>query len=272
MAMATENERDEKRAERPHWHLHSINHRKRPDGMRRLLIHRSWHVYRERDVFSAELAVPGRVGLRLLLNDDDPIEGNIGLGLFTLYWHLGWWAHSLPICQWMRHRYRYDAREIEVCWNGEAVALFWSLWMRPNEWRRGESKWRRGSFHPVDLLFGKQRYHKNILSEPASVTITIPGDPTQYPATVALEHPVWTRSRWPWWPLRREHYTADIEISAGIPIPGKGENSWDIDDNAVYGLSTPATTVDEAIAAVVASVECSRTRYGWPGWTPTKHA
>lgn len=257
-----------KLAERPHWHMHSINHRK--DGGRRKWIHRSWHVYREHDVASAELAVPGGFSLRLVLNDDNPIEGNIGLGLFTLYWHLGWWARSLPLCQWMARRYRYDAREIEVYWNGEAVALFWSLWMRPHEWRRGEAKWRRGSFHPVDLLFGKQRYHKNILTEATPITITIPGDPAPYPATVALEHPVWTRSRWPWWPLRREHYTADIEIPAGIPIPGKGENSWDIDDDAVYGMSTPATTIDEAVAAVVASVERDRKRHGWPGWTPRR--
>lgn len=260
------------RDERARWHWHSVNYeRDRDTARRRHWLHRAWFLFdnASHEVVSFELSSPGSLSFRFVLNDDEPIAGHIGLILFTLYWSLGWWAHQLALCKWAHQRYGYTGRELWLYWNTEAHGFSWHLWMRPHEWRRSDAKWRRGSFYPLDFVFGRQRYVNEVLSKHEEVPVTIPGDPTTYYATIALERPVWTRPRWPWWPLKVTHRTADIELLYPIPLPGKGENPWDCGDDATFSMSTAATTVDEAIAKLVASVERDRKRHGGAHWKPS---
>lgn len=67
------------------------------------------------------------------------------------------------------------------------------------------------------------------------------------------------------------HYPGDGEQGGKpIPVPGKGENSWDCDDDAIHSSHGPHSTVHQAVAALVASVYRDRTRYGsGPEWQPT---
>jgi hypothetical protein len=61
-----------------------------------------------------------------------------------------------------------------------------------------------------------------------------------------------------------------VDIPGGIGMPGKGENDYDIDDDAVYGLSSSESTIEGAIGKVVASVLGTRMkRSGHHGWTVT---
>jgi hypothetical protein len=53
-----------------------------------------------------------------------------------------------------------------------------------------------------------------------------------------------------------------------IPHPGKGENSYDCEDDATYSLTTEARNEAEAIGAMVATVMRSRQKYGGLNWQP----
>lgn len=88
-----------------------------------------------------------------------------------------------------------------------------------------------------------------------------------YPATVILTTDTWKRPRWHW-PLVVER--AEVDVPGGVPIPGKGENSWDIDDDATFSLVTPASTVEEAVQKFYDTVNERRARYGGRNWTPEK--
>ena len=77
------------------------------------------------------------------------------------------------------------------------------------------------------------------------------------PVKIELYEARWKRKRWP---KARVVARADIELFDGIPIPGKGENGWDIEDDAIYGLVCKAATLEDAIAALRASYERSLNR------------
>lgn len=140
-------------------------------------------------------------------------------------------------------------------------ALWWDCWQTANEWHSGTPRWRHGNFRPVDFLFGKQDYVCETLSEH---DVLIPMPERAYKAHVKLTHATWTRKRWPHWPLTLRKRGADVEMLKGeqIPSPGKGENSWDCDDDATFGLSCPAHTLEDAVGETVKCVLKSRRRYG----------
>lgn len=57
--------------------------------------------------------------------------------------------------------------------------------------------------------------------------------------------------------------TTSIDIPSGIPVEGKGENSWDCGMDGTFGISAPGR-VSDAIGSLVASVMRDRSRYGGP--------
>lgn len=85
-----------------------------------------------------------------------------------------------------------------------------------------------------------------------------------YHLNIKLTHDTWRYSRWPWWPLNRMVPRAKISVEepGGIPVPGKGENSWDCGDDAIHGLCCSASDWYAAKEAVKQSVIRTRSRYG----------
>jgi hypothetical protein len=134
-------------------------------------------------------------------------------------------------------------------------ALWWDIWADQHEWRHDDPKWRQGSFHPGRLL-GK-RIWERVLVEAADVLIPMPEK--TYVGTAKIER---VRSRRRWWPFAPWTYAGDVQIPGGIPVPGKGEDSWDCGMDATYGLGCQATTIEEAVAAVVRRCLETRQRHG----------
>lgn len=61
----------------------------------------------------------------------------------------------------------------------------------------------------------------------------------------------------------------ELDLGSGIPIPGKGENSWDCGDDAICGVGyEPPMTLDQRITTLVADVLATRLRHGGPNWRP----
>lgn len=116
---------------------------------------------------------------------------------------------------------------------------------------------------PLDWIFGRKDC-VTTKGEPEPVIVPMPEG--NYPGMARQETRVWKRKRWPWPSMVRSGWWIDMQV--GVPTPGKGENSWDIDDDAIYG--TGGSTRAEAIANVTAAALRQRERYAGDGWTPDK--
>jgi hypothetical protein len=135
-------------------------------------------------------------------------------------------------------------------------------------WRRDSPWYRKGiRVDFLDLLLGRIRstdrhvpirgYLVDVRTGKADVMVPMPEG--SYRASVEI---VEVTCRRPRWPFPRRYMRARVDIPAGIPHAGKGENSWDCGDDATYGISCPASYVEEAVAKLVESVLCSRKEYG----------
>ena len=60
----------------------------------------------------------------------------------------------------------------------------------------------------------------------------------------------------------------EIEPNTSVPIPGKGENSWDLDDDAIHSGIYPTGIAQEAASSLAKSAMRTRKRYGGPNWVP----
>lgn len=196
--------------------------------------------------------------------DDGEWTAHLGLGpVFNVYAGIEHRAFRV----WKR-KPRYGTRELGFSFHDGS--LWWCLWMNIHEWHHKDAKWRRGHFDPLDFFFGRDKHSSRDL-ETVEAEITLPEG--AYPLRITFNEHTWTRKRWPtrthiW----RQSRGCNIEVlpQGGIPIPGKGENSWDLDDDAIFEMSCPATTVEEAVTRLRASVERDRQRHGGPGWLPEK--
>ena len=113
-----------------------------------------------------------------------------------------------------------------------------------------------------DVVLGAAVYKEEV-NETRQTTIPMPEG--SYPAVVKMTKATWTRPRSR--PVTMERAT--VEMLVPIPIPGKGENSWDCEDDALYSLTTPADSVNAARLAVMSSAMRDRMRRGGPMRWPT---
>lgn len=135
-------------------------------------------------------------------------------------------------------------------------ALWWTFLKFDWGWSNQMPKWMSGSFYVLDFIFGQTKYTKRDLT---FHEVMIPMPEGAYPATIQFEECTWKRPRLPW--NSSKGIYADIKMKIGIPHEGKGENSWDCGEDALFGMSRKASTVEEAIAATVQTALKDRRRY-----------
>ncbi len=113
------------------------------------------------------------------------------------------------------------------------------------------------------MLFGKEKYTSEVLSTSREIIEMPEGN---YHATVKESRCTWTRKR-----LLKPIIITRYEITPDIPIPepGKGENSWDIDDDATYSSTVQANSIDEALLKVADSVMKTRISRVGKNWRPS---
>ncbi len=117
----------------------------------------------------------------------------------------------------------------------------------------------RCSLDFVDLLLGRAKFLKREV-EATDAIVVLPE--RSYPVRVVLHEDTWKRSRWPW---AKRIMRATVESEKGIPShAGKGENAWDLDDDALFGMTMPAESIQEAVGHVAESILRDRERYGMP--------
>jgi hypothetical protein len=111
----------------------------------------------------------------------------------------------------------------------------------------------------VRWIFGKEMREKEVLE---TKPIAFEMDGRRYDGT-------WTLERWhserPFWPWEyRVSYASNIEVPHPPMFSGKGENSWDCGDDAIYGMGSRELTPAKAVGEYIKRVLEYRERYGMP--------
>jgi hypothetical protein len=202
-------------------------------------------------------------------------DGNDGLALWIAFGLLSFHLSIegiLPIrfVEWGRKKalrteylgYEYMAWPRTTGVNIHHSTIWFEIWNWQHGWDRNQPKWMSFNFCPIDFLLGDRQYSSQEIGVYRQ-SVLMPE--ATYPVTIKLCADRWKRPRWPW-PLIVKRAHIDCEI--GIPKPGKGENSWDCGEDATYGLTCPAASVEEAIEKLKSSVERDRERYGGKDWIP----
>lgn len=136
--------------------------------------------------------------------------------------------------------------------------IMWSICHTSDAWSSTTPRWRSGSWDFVSSLLGEPKHEHEVLSEHE---VDVPMPEGSYRWRVTLKKTTGGRKRWPFGaPIYR--FEAECLDGQAIGFPGKGENSWDCGDDALYSLSAPGRTLDEAVTKIVGAVLRSRLRHG----------
>lgn len=154
----------------------------------------------------------------------------------------------------------YDDRVTAVGVSAECVRF--EVWNREHHHSRNDPWWMYGYWSWERLLFGRSTVTTEVLREDVCA---IPLPEGTYPATYKV-----TRYVHSWQRFRPKKGRLSIEVTPEIPVPvpGKGENSWDCDDDGIWSQSSPGDSVTNAVAGFVESVTRTRLRHGGAGWVP----
>lgn len=169
------------------------------------------------------------------------------------------WAHAIH--SWISDRNKEQGRQFgpgrwEVFgFRIHDDSIWFDLWHDGDEWRSSDPKWKRFSLNVPDFILGSRKYTSEVVSEH---DVLIPMPEGAYPAHVKLTRDSWKRARWPR-PLVLRRY--DVELKIPIPFQGKGENSYDCGEDAIYSQHGCGEKLEDAIAGVVESVLRNRRRY-----------
>jgi hypothetical protein len=239
--------------ERIWWHWQNLN-----DDGRDLLHGRAWLHHGERTV-QVSWRVGRWNGLRAMLTrggEEEDYTLGLGFGWGNLWLILsGFRPYNALPRGWGRDTGFYLHEDhLVVSWNCNDSS--WSSETGPaHGWQK--------SWFLKDVFLGHAKYVEGE-GEPVPAVISMPE--ADYPCTVTIRTDEWRRPRWRTLRLTR----ADVDIPGGVPIPGKGENAWDCDEDAIFGQTAPATSVAEAVESVRQSAERRRLKYGGCDWKPTR--
>ncbi len=245
--------------EKLRWHAQDLNDAAVPKRGGMLRHGRAWLNWGDEPGQEArvEWVVPGGwPSLHLTLNDmEDRFLLRLGLGLFTVYVGAGCPAYPSRAQEWGLSLFKWRLRL--------------DLGANPAEWSCDDPWWWSNSVDLRELVFGKVCYSRRDLAT-ERVEVAMPEG--RYPATVTLSEDSWTSRR----PilgraLNRMIRRAELVPDTPIPYTGKGEDSWNVGDDALHSLVCPATDSREAAKKAADSVMERRWRYGGGyDWKPAK--
>jgi hypothetical protein len=213
-------------------------------------------------VLNVEWTIPSWRSLDFSINVggiENVVTFHIGLLLFSVFFQV----EEFPQ-RWIRWLPE-EERELSFSIHDGIIWIY--LFAETDCWRTGD--WRRIVIDPVDLLLGRERC---ITQSEGERSVDIDFDNRIYKAKAKLEIKTWTRSRLPF--LKKRRKDVGLEIAGGIPIPGKGENSYDLDEDALLGTGASTTNfntpwselIAEAVQNAISSVQRTRRKYGGESW------
>jgi hypothetical protein len=235
------------------WHWQNL----KEDRPKAWLHGRAWLMHRPRGEMGIEWCAPAcDAKIRFTVGGHHQLQISLSCWLFALYFTFEQlsWLRQWKICE--------DWQGKEMSLSFYEWTLWWNFWTNEHEWNTKTPKWRDGCFHIDDFFLGKRDYSK---VEQVPLPVLIPLPEKDYEGTLTFYTQTWKRPRWP---FAKQHQGGTIEIEGGIPVPGKGENSWDCDDDAFTSISSPSTTIAGAIIHTINFINQRRERYGGKDWLP----
>jgi hypothetical protein len=155
--------------------------------------------------------------------------------------------------------------------------FWWCFWKDPDCWNSTDSKWISGSFDFKSFLIGKHEYRKEELMRGIYILSFLEGN---YSVEVVryLRYDSWQR----WFTRKMTSYEVTAGyyhegkfIELGIPLEGKGENSWDCGETYRSSMTFPAKRKDlnikncfDAALYFEQDLKKDRVRYGGSNWRP----
>lgn len=131
----------------------------------------------------------------------------------------------------------------------------------PRDSHRRDTPWYRYSYVNWDrMLFGNPTVDTEVIEQGTTV---VPMPERIYDATYEIHRSTrrWTKRLGRLRPAD-VNYRTDIRPLDPVPVPGKGENSWDCDDDALYSILFGGRSVEKAVASLVESALSTRRRHG----------
>jgi len=238
-----------------------INHSEKEDGTKDSLWKGggAYAHFNDNKEINFQWAIPTKHwGISFTLNDEKEIKFSF-CGLYLTF------DRFLPekARNFIHEKYKYESKELSISYCDDY--FHWEVWTSPDSWDSKTPKWRKGGVFLSDTFFGKAIYSKQTLEED-NVIIRMPEK--DYPAKVTLFESTWKRPRFKK-PVVIIRGTVDLD--EGIPIPGKGEDSWNIEDTAITSFTCPSNTIQEVITTFIKDINRTRNKYGGPNWKPTNN-
>lgn len=200
-------------------------------------------------------------------------EATFHIGLF-----IGLWISIEGILPSKWFPKNYESKSIQFAFHN--WSFWWDLWMDDNCWSRNDPKWRRGNIDFQKLFIGKHNCERTELSQSDQTISMIEGN---YNVVVKEEQRIDTWPRWftkksTSWQVEAGYYENGEFVSCPIPVEGKGENSYDCDEDATYSMSFPAKGLNreeikypwQAALYFEQSIKEDRIKYGGKNWLPER--
>jgi hypothetical protein len=254
-----------------HWHSQNL---KKEDREKGYLFHgRGWLNFGEARSWMTlgfEWSCPSymkNLGFEVDLNHygDTAIGGRISLVLFTFYWSV----ENRTLYNLLE---KITKRRDDTYTNGRTIgfdisphSISVSLWYDPMESQGSDPWWWHGYWDTQRLLKGKAHYSEQELREDECMIIM---PERSYPARFKIYIARWEYPRW----FTQTKEMIEFKMVEGIPIPGKGENSWDCGDDAVMGTTKEHRgSLRDAMNEVAMDAMKTRIRHGGSmNWLPKK--
>jgi hypothetical protein len=194
------------------------------------------------------------LGIRVVVGGEDQIQ----LGIRA--WKLGscWFTiEQMFPCHW----FPAEERVTGISLYEDHLSL--SLW-RDDLGGSQSGGFYKGVFL-MDLLFGSADYVRSPTMQ-KKIEIYLPE--ATYQGTAEAYVATWTRPRAWWW--KKQVHRVELQFPDGIPIPGKGENVHDLDEDATYSSNRTADTIEEAAQAFIEDILKTRRERGGAEWLPER--
>jgi len=258
-------------------HWQNLNEDARGNAEGRLPWHgRAWlHVGGHRgDSFRVEWNLWSKtcgIGVTTERGGDDTIAGHVAFPPVAFYFGAELRKDRLVrrIADWVSEKSADMFGRRESKWSGSRTslrifdgAIWWQLFADDRGWTCDRPRWRDGNWKPADTFLGKTKYTRLVVEDAKEVLVPMPE--RAYAGTVLLTEDTWKRPRW----FAKTKLFATVEMTEPVPIPGKGENSYDCGEDAIHSASVSARTVEDAIVEVVRSALRTRKRHGGTNWLP----
>lgn len=186
-------------------------------------------------------------------------EGSIVFNLWSIYL-------TVSVYRWRKKLWDYDFHSLGMRFFD--MAIWVDLWSYEIEhsYEKHVSFWdkskRRFSWHPLNTILGDYK-HTETEGEPKQIVVTMPEG--QYFGTATPYVQRWKRPRWFFSKVQRG---LGLDFPDGIPVPGKGTESYNCGEDAIFGTGFQTDDIDEAAKLMAERVLELRTKYAGRTWEP----